>query len=163
MSREVLQLAIFYTLHLIATLVWLGGLITLVLISWPGAIGTTPEGKAFVEAMEKRLRPFAGGSMFVLLVSGFVQMGSDPNYLGLFQFGNLWSAAMLMKHVVFTGMLLVSGVSQYRIIPDLERAHIASNTADITNLRGRLQLMTRLNLGLGIVVLILTAIMTAVP
>jgi len=163
MSSEVIRLAIFYTLHLVATIVWLGGLLTLVLLTWPGAIGNTAEGMAFVEAAEKRLRPFAGGSMFVLLVSGFVQMGSDPNYLGLFQFGNVWSLAMLAKHIIFSLMLVVSGITQYGIIPDLDRARLASHDNNIHLLRGRLQQLTRVNLGLGLVVLVLTAIMTAVP
>jgi len=164
-------LALNYSLHLLATVVWLGGLTTLTLVAWPTfsralQVNALPEGWLF-EALERRLRPLANISLAVLAVTGLIQMGGNPNYSGFLRITNIWSLSLLLKHVAVGGMIILSAVMQWAVYPALNRAallaqHNATRGAAMQGeLRRRLRRLVALNLALGVLVLIFTAVMTA--
>lgn len=163
-----LVLALNYWLHLLATVLWLGGLAMLVLLAWPSLAGQPPGEESaagqFVGAVERRFRPLANVSLVVLLVTGMIQMGGDPHYAGLLQFGSPWSLSLLAKHLVIVGMVAVAALLQWGVYPALDRARLLAGRGDAAELRSaqrRLRRLAAVNLALGVVVLLLTAYMTA--
>lgn len=165
-----LVLAISYFFHLVATIVWIGGLALLVLVVWPVANRTLADDPArqatFFGALRKRFDPFANLSLVVLIVTGLFQTSGDPNYGGLLVFDNDWSRAILYKHIAIVGMVAIGVVLQMGIAPALERMALRrasgkDDPAETARLARREQRLNALNLILGLVVLAFTAVATA--
>ncbi len=162
-------LAASYFFHLIATVVWIGGLVTMALVVWPGIRRAVTDSAAFgraIEAIDTRFRPLSNISLVVLLLTGFVQMNANQNYKGLLSITNVWAGAILLKHVSIIGMIAVGAVMNFGIQPALRRnAMLAANgvatEAEEAVLRKRLDRLARANLILGVLVLALTAVARA--
>lgn len=159
-------LAASFFLHLIATVVWIGGLATMALVVWPGLRRALSSDEAFaraVEAIDARFRTLSNLSLIVLVLTGFVQMNANVNYKGFLNFDNLWAQAILLKHVSIIGMIGVGALMNFVIQPALRRNAMLSgagvaDTAEAAALRLRLARLGRVNLALGVLVLVLTAI-----
>ncbi len=162
-------LALSYFAHLIATVIWIGGLATLLLLVWPAAqqvLGDHPATGAFLRMLRKRFVPWTNFALVVLLITGFIQMSGDEHYDGLLQFDNDWSRAMLMKHLAFVGMIVFGLLLQYGTAPALERAqllaeHGKGDPAEAARLTRRERTLTWITLVLGVAVLAFTAWATA--
>jgi uncharacterized membrane protein len=160
--------------HLLATVVWIGGLVLMTILVWPEARkalaqATYPSLAAYLDRLRNRFNPLAALSLIVLIVTGLYQMARDPNYEGMLQFNNTWSRAILIKHIAVLGMIIAGAVMQWSIIPAIERATLylnqgktAPNLPDVERLRRRERQLVALNCGLGVLVLVFTAIATAV-
>lgn len=164
MTTPIWALSIAYWLHMLATVLWIGGLAALSLIVLPAARkALDPSSYAdFLTALQKRLDPLGWFSVIVLLASGMLQMSSSPNYEGFLTIQGLWASSILVKHVLFGIMVLVSGYITWGLLPALQRAAIlqarGKDPADFQNLQKREVFLLRLNLILGVFVLLLTAI-----
>lgn len=164
-----LYLAISYLFHLVATVVWLGGLMILTIMVYPAANRTlreTPGLYALLSTLRKRFVPLANFSLAVLLATGMVQMALDENYLGVLDFSNQWSVALLLKHVAIVGMAGCSVALQYAVAPALERTTLKlergkGDPAEWDRLQRREVALTWANNLLGVLVLGFTAWMTA--
>jgi uncharacterized membrane protein len=162
-------LAVSYFFHLIATIVWIGGLVVLTVLVLPEArrvLGTNPEFYTLLTRLRKRFFPLSNLSLAVLLVTGLIQMSGDPHYDGLLKITNDWSRAILLKHIAILGMFLCGLALQYYVAPDLERAtllieHHKGDPAELEKLRRREARLTWINVGLGVLVLGFTAWATA--
>lgn len=162
-------LAISYFVHLIATVIWIGGLATLLLLVWPASRKVLDEGARtheFLRTLRKRFVPWTNFALVVLLLTGFIQMSADDHYEGMLQFGNEWSVAILLKHVAFLGMIVFGLLLQYVIAPALERAelladHGKGDPAEVARLTRRETILTWITLALGVAVLGFTAWATA--
>jgi uncharacterized membrane protein len=166
------ELALSYTLHLVATVVWIGGLVLLPLVVWPetrALISRSDQSGALLgllDHLRKRFHLLSNFSLVVLIVTGLFQMDKNPHYDGLLQLTNDWTRAILLKHVAVLGMLVIGVVMQWGLVPALERASLLSQrgkgSPDLERLQRRERRLTVLNCGLGITVLILTAIATSI-
>lgn len=162
-------LAISYFFHLLATVVWLGGLAVLSLMVHPAARRTLAEHPAFYAFMtrlRKRFTPWANFSLALLWASGLVQQSLDENYTGVLDISNMWSVALLGKHIAVVGMVVCSLTLQYAVAPSLERVSLRAERgkADHTEwelLHRRETRLTWANNLLGVLVLAFTAWMTA--
>ncbi len=160
-------LAISYWIHLLATVVWLGGLALLALVAWPALRQETLAANQWL-ALQQRFLPWANGSLVLLLITGFVQMTNDPNYNGFMVIDSLWAGAILVKHVAFGGMVLIGGYMQAALYPAMERVstlleskhHLAEVEREA--LQQKEIRLLRLNLACAAVVLLFTAVATAV-
>lgn len=160
-------LSISHFVHLVATVTWIGGLLIFTLYIWPLARTTLQNEtqRQFVLSFTKRYRPIANLSLVLLLGTGMVQVGADEHYEGLFTFTNTWTIAMLFKHFAFGGMAVLAGVIQFAVVPALDQALLLAHKDDGVALQAAIERETHLMrwmLGLGLVVLIFTAIATAV-
>lgn len=162
-------LALNYWLHLLATAAWLGGLAMLVFIAWPSlrpGDDDQPDTR-ILETVERRFRPVANVSLAVLLVTGMIQMGGDPHYEGFLKLDDAWAVSLLLKHIVIGGMIVVAALLQWSVYPALERARLlarhnqAEGHAVEAATQRRLQRLAAVNVGLGVLVLLLTAFLTA--
>lgn len=160
-------LSLAYWLHMVATVVWIGGLVALVILVLPAArqIMDTGNYALFLEQVQRRLDPLGWMSLAVLLATGLFQLSASPNYEGLFNITNRWAVSILIKHILFFGMIGVSAYLTWGVLPALRRNALllakGVETKDGDELRKREALLLRINLVLGILILGLTALARA--
>lgn len=155
-----LALSLTYWLHMLATVVWIGGLAALSILVIPTARGALEPGaySRLLEGIQRRIDPLGWLCLAVLASTGLFQMSANPNYHGFLAINNRWALAILLKHLVFIGMTIASTYLTWGILPDLRRAALRRNEAEAQHLHQREALLLRLNLFLGVVILALTAL-----
>lgn len=164
MQIPALALLVSFWLHMLATVVWLGGLAALALFVLP-ALRRTLNPKDFANwltALNQRLDPMGWFALGILIFTGLLQMDSSPNYDGFLTLSNSWAIAICLKHIVFFGMIGVSGYITWGVSPALRRAALRrakgkSDKQDEVWLR-RFQALIVLNPILGAIVLVFTAL-----
>ncbi len=160
-------LAISYWIHLLATVVWLGGMALMAIIAWPALQQGTLADNQWA-AIQRRFAPWASGSLVLLLITGFVQMTNDSNYGGFLAMDGTWAYAMLLKHIAFLGMVVITVYTQAMLYPAMKRTALLAEkrpslaSAEQAALSRREQTLLRLNLLCAALVLLFTAIATAV-
>lgn len=163
-------LAVSYFFHLIATVVWIGGLAVMVLLVLPTArrlLTEQPTLFLFLNRLRRRFVPLANLSLAVLVVTGLIQMSGDPHYTGLLQISNDWSVAILLKHLAIIAMFACMIFSQLSITPALDRALMLlekgkGSVDEVARLTRSETRLTWINVGLSLLVLVFTAWATAV-
>jgi uncharacterized membrane protein len=160
-------LALSYWIHLLATIVWLGGMALLALVALPalqqGSLATNQWA-----ALQRRFTPWVNASLVLLLVTGFVQMTNDPNYEGFLHVGSLWAQAILVKHIAVGAMIVIGVYVQWRLHPAMDRLVVLAEKRPTIAAEEEGQLMQRerrllwLNFACAIAVLFFTAVATAV-
>jgi uncharacterized membrane protein len=170
-------LAVLYTAHLLAAVVWIGGLLMLAVVVIPGARRvlsdvtyaqkrTQHPVEAVLTELERRFTPLANLSLVVLIATGMLQMSADENYGGFLQFNNTWAWAILLKHLAVLGMLFIAGYVALALEPERRRLQTLAeaNRPDEEASRQLTRHHTRLaalNLACGLLTLLFTAIATA--
>ena len=160
-------LTLAYWLHMLATVAWIGGLVTLSVLVLPAAQRTLEAG-AYAELLgqvRRRLDPLGWISLLVLTGTGLFQMSASPNYEGFLSVNNRWAAAILVKHIVFLGIILLSAYLTWGLMPRLQRAawrqaggRPQAELTELAGLQRQEERLMRINLVLGVLVLALTAI-----
>jgi uncharacterized membrane protein len=138
---HLILLTVINWLHLFATVAWIGGMTTNLLVLLPSireALEPAVMGKLMGGVM-KRFRIVTYISIVVLIVTGAVMTTFNASYMGLALFGNLWSIVALISK------LAVKGPS-----PDL--AHLQKKQI----------MLASTGFILGVIVLLLTGVMTAI-
>ena len=100
MSQILIPLSVW--LHAVGTVVLIGHYLSLSIIYLPVL---EKNGGAFLSEISKRSRPWMYVSLAIFMVTGIYLMFADPNYLGVGDFGNLWSVIMLVKHLLIVGLI----------------------------------------------------------
>jgi uncharacterized membrane protein len=100
MSSILIALSIW--LHALATVVLIGHYLLLSVIYIPIL---EKGGALFLSQISKRSRPWMYSSLVIFMVTGIYLMFVNPEYLGVGNFGNLWSVMMLVKHLLVVGMI----------------------------------------------------------
>lgn len=160
-------LAISYWIHLLATIVWLGGIALITLIAWPALQRGTLKANEWW-AVQRRFITWANVSIIILLVTGFYQMTVDPNYKGFLQVDSQWAVAILLKHIAFLGMVAITAYMQAVLYPAMARTALLSErkpeiaASESSRIQKREIRLLRLNLVCAVVVLLFTATATAV-
>jgi uncharacterized membrane protein len=153
-----------YALHLLATVLWIGGLVFQALFLLPFVTRTQIDGTATVNLslLQKRFQPLAWLSLTVLFATGLTQMAAHPQYEGLLAVHNRWSIAIIAKHLSILPMLGITAFQSLFLHPRLQRELIrtkshGSETQTMQTLKEERRLVV-LNAILSVAVLILTAI-----
>lgn len=160
-------LAISYAVHLLATAVWAAGLLLMSVTAVPALrVGTLDDNRWLV--WQKRAMPWLNGSLVLLLVSGFYQMTTDPNYNGFLTIDSTWAWAMLFKHIAYGGLIVCTSWIQFSLYPAMERTAVLAQkrpklaAEERAMLAQREQALLRANLILAVIILLCTAVATAV-
>lgn len=149
-----------------ATIVWLGGITLMLLVAWPALQqGSLASNQWF--NFQRRFAPWANAGLVILLITGFVQMTLDSNYTGFLQVDSLWAWAILLKHIVFAVMVVITVYVQAILYPAMDRLallkekkpHLAEEEHD--KLQRKEVRLLRLNVLCAAAVLLLTAVATA--
>ena len=162
-------LSLSFVFHLLATVVWIGGLATMSFVIEPIIKRTVTEAQQaarLLDGIQKRFQPLANLSLIVLLLTGMVQLVNNRFYRGFLQFDNVWSQAILLKHLAVVLMIGLAAYVTFSVQPALRRnALLAANGLEKPEEAARLNTqqtrLTRLNLILSALVLIFTAVASA--
>ncbi len=167
MTVPIWALSLTYWLHMLATVVWIGALASLALLVLPAARRSLPVPVYvdFIGHIQRRLDPAAWFCLVVLAATGLIQMSANPNYQGFLAIDNRWAIAILTKHILFLGMMVLSGYMTWGLLPQLRRlAMLQARSMETEDdpfaqklIRQETWLM-RLNLLMGVMVLALTAL-----
>jgi uncharacterized membrane protein len=159
-------LALSYWIHLLATIIWLGGIALITLLAWPALQRGTLAANQWW-SMQRKFVPWANASMILLLVTGFYQMTTDGNYTGFLSIDSTWAVVILLKHIAFLAMVVIAVYMQAILYPALSRMALLAKQRPQTAADKSAQFQTReirllqLNLICAVVVLLFTALATA--
>ena len=171
MALQSWALALAYWLHLLATVTWIGGQVSLVWIIPSARRALTAEAQqSLVSRIQSRLQSLGWFSLIILAGTGMFQLSANPHYAGFLQVTSIWALAILVKHTVIIGMTAISAYLTWGIAPELQRASLRlargletaeTQTTARVKLQQRERWLLNLNLGLGLIVLALTAVARA--
>ncbi len=168
MTEAARALSLF--LHIGATVLWIGGILLITFLVLPELQRTLEGQPALRELLNRLRRRFAilgNLSLAVLVVTGLLQMSSDPNYEGLLSFNNRWSQALLLKHILILLMAAAGWSLQFGVAPALERTSLLlrrgkGDEAEWRRLRRRERRLTLLLAALAVAVLATSAWLAAI-
>jgi len=158
-DSTILAISLFF--HLLATAIWVGGLLITTLLVWPEmrrVLESNISLYSLLARLRKKFTPMSNLALAVLITTGLIQRSLDPNYDGFMTFDNTWSRVMLVKHIAIILMVIVGLVLQNAVFPALERTTLLleRQKADVTAyeaLRRREIRLTWVNVILGVCVL----------
>jgi len=168
MSVPLWALALAYWMHLIATILWIGGLAAISIFVVPAAQKTldSTTRAALLAEIQRRLDPIAWFCLVTLAGTGMFQMSANPHYQGFLEIQNPWAVAILIKHLLFLGMAGLSAYMTWSLLPEMRRVTMRQTldsrekelAGQAESLSRRERRLLRLNLALGLLVLGLTAL-----
>ena len=142
-------------LHLLATAVWIGAMVVLLLVIIPSGREVL-EGSEFKKLMKsagKRMTFLVNISIIVLVVTG-IGLGIEKD--------TGWSSTLLVKHVMVFAMIAIHLGRNKIIGPKLEQmAAQKSSSKSFVQLQKLQMNLVWVNLALGILVLLLSAVLAA--
>ncbi len=131
MTPQTIVFALVSFFHDLFTAIWMGGLIVSALAFLPAvkeALGAGPQVKKVMAAFQKRQSVWVYISMAGLILTGLLMTNRSAEFEALFAFGNRYSAALSIKHILVIVMIgislyrtLVLGRSQSGMTPEKER------------------------------------------
>ena len=158
-------LTIVYWLHMMATVVWVGGLTSLSLLFIPSIKKVLDYQKQaeLVNEIQKKFQPLGWLSLIVLSGTGLIQMSAHPKYGGFLAIDNQWAVAILLKHGIIALLIASMAVINWGILPAMKKIALKQSVGkhvdpvEKQRLEKRERLLIQVNLGLSIIVLALTA------
>ncbi len=158
-------LTISYWIHLLATVIWLGGMVSVALFILPYVQNKLPleDREPILSKLQGTLNSIGWFCLFLLAGTGMFQMSANPSYLGFLAIDNNWAIAILLKHIVIVVMVIAMGYLAWFVIPELKRISLRRqmgkeiNLDELSNLRQKEKFILWTNLILAILVLIFTA------
>ncbi len=153
--RELI-LVTFYWLHLLATVIWIGGITFILFIAIPSSkqVLGAEAGKLMGE-ISKRFTPLANYSIILLVITGAVLTTFNKQFSGIEIFGNNWTLVLTLKHIIVSGMVVVHFYRGLLLTPKIGRT--ASST-EKTSLQKLSLNLVKVNFVLGVMVLLLSGI-----
>ncbi|MEC4684669.1 MAG: DUF4149 domain-containing protein [Nitrospirota bacterium] len=153
---EELILAISYWLHLLATVIWIGGITFILFIAIPSSkqVLGAESGKLMGE-ISKRFTPLANYSIILLIVTGIVLTIFNKKFSGIEIFGNNWTLVLTLKHIAVSVMVAVHFYRGLVLTPRIGRTGSTNKKASLQKLSLNL---VKVNFVLGILVLLLSGI-----
>ena len=153
--RELI-LIIFYWVHLLATVIWIGGIAFILFIALPSSkqvLGT--EAGKLMGDISKRFTPFANISIICLIVTGFVLtwLNKHVSEIGIFE--NNWTSSLILKHILVLGMVVVHFYRGIVLNPKIVKTTSGTEKSTLQKLSLNL---VKVNFGLGLLVLLLSGI-----
>lgn len=104
-------------MHIMATVVWIGGMITNLFVIRPALAGTLAPADAgkFMGALMKRFRIIVYASIVILGVTGIPLKIINENYISIINFENNWEIVSFIKHICY-GILVLLAVYSFEIL-----------------------------------------------
>lgn len=146
-------------LHILATAVWIGGMIYIVLVLMPSlaAIDPPQRGK-LMGAAAKRFTIFSWSSVLVLLITGYMK---TPDGM-LFDASTTYGVTLTLKHVAVLLMMIIGVLIGFVIVPKIGKLAPKPGeqpSPDFLKAQKRLPMFAITNTILGIIVLLFVALL----
>ncbi len=161
MANNPVLLFSFDFLHLMATIVWIGGLMFNVLVVMPSVSKTldpAQKGK-LMGVMFRRVRVLVYVSLLVLFVTGIPMKIASEYYVAIINFDTNWETVSFIKHVLVAMMALSAFYSFEILLPSLKKLASQGASTKIVSLQKQQAVLARVTFLLGIVVVFLSAMM----
>lgn len=169
MEPSILVVGTSYAIHLVATVIWFGWSVLLIVAGVPDTDDVTPRATA-LQALVRRTMPLALLAFATLAVTGLYQMVTDTHYEDFLQITSSWSRLLLFKHLAFALDAIVLLWLRLIILPELgyqlraARARRGQHAAgEVSLLQRRYRLAAWVNLFLGLGILVVTGFITGLP
>ena len=152
-----LILITFYWLHLLATVVWIGGIIFILFIAIPSSkqVLGAEAGKLMGE-ISKRFTPLANYSIFLLVITGVALAGFNKQFSGIRLFENNWINVLSLKCILVFGMVIIHFYRGLILTRKIGKTESASEKASLQKLSLNL---VKVNFGFGMLVLLFSGIL----
>ncbi len=165
-------LSVSHFLHLVATVVWIGGIVMILLVILPGAkesLESAPMIKRLMKEIARRFTPMANISIFIVILTGIVIAYYDKRFTGLLELNNSWNSVMLLKHLLVALMVIIHFYRGLRLNPKIgslsSRISESEAASPLSSRVAKYQKfsldLVKVNLFLGIMVLMMTGISTS--
>ena len=146
-------------LHLLATVTWIGGMLFVNLVLMPSltAIDPPQRGK-LMGAIAKRFAILSWGSIVILLVTGVIVAPSQS----LLNLSTAYGVTLFLKHLAVLAMIVIGVRTAFVIAPKMQSLAPAPGTPPspaYLNVQKQFSLLARVNMLLGVLVLLLVAIL----
>ncbi len=148
-------------LHVLATVVWIGGMLVNVMVIRPTTVKVLEPAVAgqFTQTMMKRFRIFVYASIMILGITGIPMKIVSEHYVSIINFESFWGILSFVKHLLY-GVLVVLAVLNFEVIsPRMSRAAATSNNQQYAIWKKRLAVSGMLALITAIGTLIISSMM----
>lgn len=150
---------------MLATVSWVGGqtVISLLIIPIGRKTLSIEDFSTLLAKINTRMRSIAWVSFTILIATGLIQISADQAHEGFLSLHDAWGKAILIKLLVFGGILALTAYQTWGLSPIIERSALLQSRGkklpvSLDTLHKRENLTMWLNLSLSIVVLLLTAV-----
>ena len=143
-----------YWLHLIATVIWVGGITFILFIAIPSSkqvLGA--ESAKLMGDISKRFTPLANYSIMFLVITGIVLAGLNKQFSGIRGFENNWTTALILKFILVFSMAAIHFYRGLVLSPKITRTVSETEKAGLQKLSLNL---VKVNFTLGLSVLLLS-------
>ena len=159
-------------LHLLATVVWIGGIVMILFVILPGAKtaleSPSIQGKLMKDVV-KRFTPMANISILVLIITGIVITYYEKNFTSILDFNNTWNVILFIKHLLVALMIVTHFYRGLILNPKIGRLSSQVNESQVTSSLSsqvvKLQKfslnLVKTNFVLGLIVLLFTGILSS--
>ena len=154
--RELILIA-FYWVHILATVIWIGGIVFILFIAIPSAkqvLGA--EAGKLMGVISKRFTPFANFSIICLIVTGLLLTWFNKHVSETGISENIQISGLILKHVLVLGMVVVHFYRGLVLSPRIVKT---ASTEKVALQKLSLNLV-KVNFGLGLLVLFLSGIIS---
>ncbi len=157
--RELILIA-FYWLHLLATVIWIGGITFILFIAIPSSkqVLGAEAGKLMGE-ISKRFTPLANYSIIFLIVTGLALTRFNKHVSETGVFDNTQTSGLILKHIVVLGMVAVHFYRGSILSLKIVKTTSVDKKAALQKLSLNL---VKVNFALGLLVLLLSSFIAVI-
>ena len=143
-------------LHLLASVIWIGGIAFILFIAMPSArqVMGTDAGKLMGD-VSKRFTPVANYSIVLLVLTGATMAVLNNRFSSSAILENNWIIILAAKHILVFTMIVIHFYRGLILAPKIMRMESKPRKMSLQNLSINL---VKANFGLGLMVLLLSAI-----
>lgn len=163
-TLRLVLLSVANWLHLAATVMWFGAMVTNFLVLMPAAresLEPPVMGRLF-GAFMKRFRSLVYTCIITLFITGVVMMPLNMLYLGPGDFSNLWTQLLLVKHILIIIMVVMVVYAFESLTPRVGKLAAAGPSPQLAQLQKLQMRIATAGLVMALFVLLFTSIITAI-
>jgi len=153
--------ALSHFLHAMGTVVWIGGILMTLLVIVPGskaALESPPLVGKLMKEVARRFTPLANMSILLLIATGIIMLYYDKNYTSFLDLKKSWNVVIAIKHSFVATMILIHFYRGLILNPKIEKFSSKRDEIRSARLKKISMDLVKVNLVLGIIVLLLTAV-----
>ena len=153
-------LALSHFIHVMGTVVWIGGIVMTLLVILPGsktALEAPPVVGKLMKEVARRFTPLANMSILLLIATGIIILYYDKNYTSFLDLTKSWNVVIALKHFFVAAMILIHFYRGLILNPRIEQFSSQPNEKLSSRLKKISLDLVKVNFALGIIVLLLTA------
>ena len=154
-------LALSHFIHVMGTVVWIGGVLMTLLVILPGskaALESPPMVGKLMKEVAKRFTPLANISIILLIATGIILFHYDKNYTSFLDLKNSWNVVIALKHFFVATMIIIHFYRGLILNLKIEKFSSQPNEKQSSRLKKISLDLVKVNFALGIMVLLLTAV-----